>query len=161
MKRKLSTLLGTALASAAFSTFLTATPAHAEQQYTVQNVASGRCLSGHADRTVRQGPCDANAKWMEIFRHNSTTPPGAESPMLVHVATGMCLDHNYDKMTTEVYLSPCSVEDYGQLIGWGSRGGNRIKIGPVDSEFRLAGWNTGTVSFHFDNYGDKQLWATI
>ncbi|MFE6199163.1 hypothetical protein [Streptomyces sp. NPDC057838] len=161
MQKKISALLGTALAGVSLSTVLAATPAHAEQQYTVQNVASGRCLSGHADRTVRQGPCDANAKWMEILRHNSTSAPGDLSPMLVHVATGMCLDHNYDRLGTEPYLSPCSVEDYGQLIGMGSQGGNRIKIGPVDSEYRLAGWNAGTVSFATDSHGDKQLWATI
>ncbi|MEV5148230.1 hypothetical protein AB0L14_28525 [Streptomyces sp. NPDC052727] len=161
VQKRLNTLMGTALAGAAFTTVLAATPAHAEQQYTVQSVATGRCLSGHADRTVRQGPCDANAKWMEVYRRSSTNPDVA-GQMLVHVATGMCLDHNYDKTGIEPYLSPCSVDDYGQLIGMISKGGNRIKIGAADGEWRLTAWNTGSVSFElYQNSGDKQLWATI
>ncbi|MFF9019319.1 RICIN domain-containing protein [Streptomyces eurythermus] len=160
MQKKLSALLGTALAGAALSTALAATPAHAEQQYTLQNVASGRCLSGQADRTVRQGPCDANAKWMPVYRHSSHME---DAPMLVNVATGMCLDQNTDVAYKEVYLSPCSAEDYGQLMGLYSHGGNRNVVAPVESEMRLTGWNTGSVSFDtiLDSRREKQLWATI
>ncbi|MFJ8546870.1 hypothetical protein ACIRFH_33815 [Streptomyces sp. NPDC093586] len=162
MKEKLGALLGAALASAAFSTVPAATPAHAEQQYTVQNMGSGRCLYGQANRTVRQGPCDANARWMRVYRHNSSTPQGTLSPMLVHVATGLCLDHNMDQYGSQPYLSRCSAEDYGQLIGMASRGGNRIGISPVDGELQLTGWDTGSVSFVYPNgTPDKQLWATI
>ncbi|MGW1412654.1 hypothetical protein [Streptomyces sp. NPDC002403] len=152
MKKKIGALASACAAGLAISTMAGA-PAHAAGEVTLQNVNSGRCLVGSADRTVRMGPCDGNAKWREV--------QSGVSPMLVHVATGLCLDHSVDRpVGTPVYLSSCSGQDYGQLIGYASNGTYK-SIRPVDSSATLVGWNSGAVSFDQGNNGNKGLWATI
>ncbi|MFI7499063.1 hypothetical protein ACIBVL_11220 [Streptomyces sp. NPDC049687] len=153
VKTRFGALMNVALVGAAVSAVLAAVPAHAAgQQYTLQNVESGRCLVGNSDRTVRQGNCDSRAKW----------EPAEGDGILKNVATGMCLDWNHDMIGSSPYLSPCTTEDYGQNMGFIPVGGNRVKIRPVDGLLNLTGWNTGEVSFNYRaDDPEKQLWATI
>ncbi|MFK4103168.1 RICIN domain-containing protein [Streptomyces sp. NPDC019531] len=159
--KKIGTVLSTCLVALAATTALS-TPAHAEGEVTLQNVHSGRCLSGSADRRVRMGDCDGNAKWRQQYYGNS--------PMLVNVATGLCLDHPLDPpVGKQVYLSSCWGEDYGQLIGIGDADSSHKHIRPVDSSAALVGWDTGSVTFAQDvdnastdpSTAEKALWATI
>ncbi|MCL3992073.1 hypothetical protein [Streptomyces lavenduligriseus] len=48
-------------------------------------------------------------------------------------------------------------------MGLYPHGGNRNVVAPVESEMRLTGWNTGSVSFDtiLDSRREKQLWATV
>lgn len=108
----------------------------------IQSQYNGKCLTADLkNRSVRTATCDSSTLWQGDFDNTGS--------LYRHLATGQCLDRSLS--TGDVYIAPCSSDDYGQQ--WGTSPG---EIGPIDGEMVIAVWNTGDVSVTYPDYVDDK-----
>ncbi|MEV5148209.1 hypothetical protein AB0L14_28415 [Streptomyces sp. NPDC052727] len=114
----------------------------------IKNLHTDKCLSGKG-REVVQETCGLpvsggvrSTDW-DIY----TSPIGIQ--LLRNRATGLCLDNN----GSDVYLSGCTTEDYGQY--WEISGCEQW-IGNAGANQLLIGWNDGGVAVKFPDNADEQ-----
>ncbi|MEU3516860.1 hypothetical protein ABZ770_16490 [Streptomyces sp. NPDC006654] len=101
----------------------------------VSNAHTGKCLVAGADRVVAQSECGTSGAWRRLVVGDGVF-------LLKYVPADACLDSNGEEM----YVSPCTTDDPGQL--WRMPSSDHCEVAVSSKQYGefVTGWNTGSVS---------------